>query len=102
MNLERALAEAHLTKATAPGDADGVALLALARAYELLDRISEADLRPVIENLVLLRALGPIVAGDNAADWRASLTNRSTVLAHKWLWPTPALDREELIKDVVV
>lgn len=101
MYLELELAEAHLTKATAPGDADGVALLALARTYELLDRLSETDRGHVIEDLVL-RALGPLVAGDNATDWLANLTNRSTVLAHKWLWPTPALDREELIKHVVV
>ena len=30
------------------------------------------------------------------------MTNRSTVLAHKWLWPTPALEREELIEHVAV
>ena len=47
MYLELGLAEAHLTKATAPGDTDGVALLALARTYELLDRISETDPDPI-------------------------------------------------------
>lgn len=97
MHLELGLAESHLVKATAPGDSDGVALLALARTYELIDRVSGTDRTTAIEELVL-RALGPVVAGAGAPDWYANLTLRSALRSHTWLWPDRARQHEELLE----